>query len=62
MKAYKMREFDMIFKGDAAFVCFIADVEANTPGVRRIECFALRLLYKGRRQVDSDRERYRPSS
>ena len=31
MKSYKMREFDMIFKGDAAFVCFTADVEANTP-------------------------------
>lgn len=30
MKSYKMREFDMIFKGDAAFVCFVADVEANT--------------------------------
>src|SRR5580692_13130272 len=29
MTAYKMREFDMIFKGDAAFV---AEVEANTPG------------------------------
>jgi ketosteroid isomerase-like protein len=32
MKSYKMREFDMIFQGDAAFVCFVADVEANTPG------------------------------
>jgi ketosteroid isomerase-like protein len=31
MKAYKMREFDMIFQGDAAFVAFVADVEANTP-------------------------------
>ena len=31
MKSYTMREFDMIFKGDAAFVCFVADVEANTP-------------------------------
>lgn len=31
MKSYNMREFDMIFKGDAAFVCFVADVEANTP-------------------------------
>ena len=31
MKSYKMREFDMIFKGDAAFVCFVADVEAHTP-------------------------------
>lgn len=31
MKSYKMREFDMIFKGDAAFVCFVADVEALTP-------------------------------
>ncbi|HSV32552.1 MAG TPA: hypothetical protein VLH87_00375, partial [Pyrinomonadaceae bacterium] len=28
MKSYKMREFDMIFKGDAAFVCFVADVES----------------------------------
>src|SRR5258708_32786223 len=27
MKSYKMREFDMIFKGDAACVCFVADVE-----------------------------------
>ena len=31
MTGYKMREFDMIFKGDAAFVCFTADVESNTP-------------------------------
>lgn len=31
MKSYTMREFDMIFKGDAAFVCFVADVVANTP-------------------------------
>jgi ketosteroid isomerase-like protein len=31
MKSYKMREFDMIFKGDAAFVCFISDIESNTP-------------------------------
>jgi len=31
MKAYKFREFDMIFKADAAFVCFVADVDANTP-------------------------------
>lgn len=30
MKSYKFREFDMIFKGDAAFVCFVADVESNT--------------------------------
>jgi ketosteroid isomerase-like protein len=32
MTAYKMREFDMIFKGDAAFVAFVAEAEANTPG------------------------------
>jgi len=32
MKSYKFREFDMIFKGDAAFVCFVADVESNSPG------------------------------
>jgi ketosteroid isomerase-like protein len=31
MKSYKFREFDMIFKGDAAFVCFTADVDSNTP-------------------------------
>ncbi len=31
MKSYKMREFDMIFKGDAAFVCFVAEAESNTP-------------------------------
>ena len=29
MKSYKFRDFDMIFKGDAAFVCFVADVESN---------------------------------
>lgn len=32
MKSYKFREIDMIFKGDAAFVCFVADVESNWPG------------------------------
>src|SRR5919205_3872885 len=31
MKSYKFREFDMIFKGDAAFVCFVSDVESITP-------------------------------
>jgi hypothetical protein len=32
MKAYRMREFDMIFQGnDAAFVAFVADVDSNTP-------------------------------
>jgi ketosteroid isomerase-like protein len=31
MKSYKMRDFDMIFKGDAAFVCFVSDIESNTP-------------------------------
>jgi ketosteroid isomerase-like protein len=32
MKSYKFREFNAIFKGDAAFACFIADVESNWPG------------------------------
>jgi hypothetical protein len=31
MSGYTMREFDMIFHGDAAFVTFVADVEAKTP-------------------------------
>ncbi len=31
MKSYKFREFDVIFKGDAAFVCFITDTELITP-------------------------------
>ena len=31
MKSYTMREFDVIFHGDAAFACFVADVVANTP-------------------------------
>src|SRR5438876_12305699 len=26
MKSYKLREFDMIFKGDAAFVCFVPEI------------------------------------
>ncbi|HXT63578.1 MAG TPA: nuclear transport factor 2 family protein [Pyrinomonadaceae bacterium] len=30
MKSFTFREFDMIFKGDAAFVCFVADVDSNT--------------------------------
>jgi ketosteroid isomerase-like protein len=34
MKSYKFREFDMIFKGDAAFVCFVAEVESNWPGAQ----------------------------
>src|SRR5436190_15166928 len=32
MKSFKFREFDMIFKGDAAFVCFVADTERSWPG------------------------------
>jgi ketosteroid isomerase-like protein len=32
MTGYKMREFDMIFQGDAAFVAFVAEVESKTPG------------------------------
>src|SRR5205085_275342 len=31
MTGYSMREFDMIFQGDAAFVCFVSDVESKTP-------------------------------
>src|SRR5260370_20229962 len=31
MTGYKMREFDMIFQGDAAFVTFVADVDSRTP-------------------------------
>jgi ketosteroid isomerase-like protein len=32
MTGYKMREFDMIFEGDAAFVTFIADIYYRLPG------------------------------
>src|SRR5438093_5367882 len=32
MTSYQMREFDMVFQGDAAFVAFVADVESSTPG------------------------------
>ena len=31
MTGYKMREFNMIFQGDAAFVAFVAEVTAQTP-------------------------------
>jgi ketosteroid isomerase-like protein len=31
MKSYKIREFDMIFKGDAAFACFVPEIESVTP-------------------------------
>src|SRR5262249_15460678 len=31
MTGYKIREFDMMFQGDAAFVAFVADVDSKTP-------------------------------
>src|SRR5581483_7589377 len=31
MTSYQIREFNIIFKGDAAFVAFVAGVQANTP-------------------------------
>src|SRR5438067_3948213 len=31
MKSYRMREFDMIFKGDAAFVCFVPEIDSIAP-------------------------------
>src|SRR2546430_14392452 len=31
MKNYKMREFDMIFKGDAAFLRFVPEIDSITP-------------------------------
>src|SRR5437588_2120855 len=31
MKSYKLREFDMIFKGDAAFVCFVPEIDSIAP-------------------------------
>jgi ketosteroid isomerase-like protein len=31
MTGYKMREFDMIFQGDAAFVTFVADIDYRAP-------------------------------
>ena len=31
MKSYKFREFDMIFKGDAAFVCFVPEIDSIGP-------------------------------
>ena len=62
MTGYKMREFDMIFQGDAAFVAFVADVEAKTPE----RAFPANpadhgLLHQAERRVDSDRFRHRPS-
>ena len=32
LTGYKMREFDMIFEGNAAFVTFIAEIETKGPG------------------------------
>ena len=31
MRSYKFREFDMIFKGDAAFVCFVPEIDSIGP-------------------------------
>jgi len=54
LKSYKFREVDMIFKGDAAFVCFVADVESTGRRGRRIAflqiCdFSLRMTASGSR-------------
>lgn len=36
MSAYKIRDFDILFEGDAAFVTFVTDIEIKTPtGVNR---------------------------
>jgi ketosteroid isomerase-like protein len=35
MTGYKIREFDMIFEGNAAFVAFVADVDSKTPAGTR---------------------------
>ena len=64
MKSYKFREFNMIFKGEAAFVCFVADVESN-PWPRQSaapRAANLRFLHQERRQVDSERQLYRSAS
>jgi ketosteroid isomerase-like protein len=45
MTAYKMREFDMIFQGDAAFVAFVAEVEANTPAGPRTRTLRITDFY-----------------
>lgn len=31
MTSYKIRDFDILFQGDAAFVTFVTDIERNTP-------------------------------
>jgi len=55
MKSYKMREFDMIFKGDAAFVCFVADVESNTPNGPYHRALRISDFYEDKRPVDPKR-------
>ncbi len=56
MKSYRMREFDMIFKGDAAFVCFVADVEsmtANGPYHRALRISDFYTKQNGQRLLDA---------
>jgi len=60
MKSYKMREFDMIFKGDAAFVCFTADIESATPSGTMTRALRITDFYTKQNgqwiQTDSDTE------
>jgi len=62
MKSYKMREFDMIFKGDAAFVCFVADVESVTPNGPFHRAAHLGFLHEAEWPVDPKRQRHRAAS
>src|SRR5260370_11771326 len=45
MTGYKMREFDMIFQGDAAFVAFVAEVESKTSIGQRTRTLRITDLY-----------------
>src|SRR5260370_769556 len=62
MTGYKMREFDMIFQGDAAFVTFVADVESKTPSGPRHRAPRITDLYLPRNgqgvQAGSDTEEH----
>jgi ketosteroid isomerase-like protein len=60
MTGYKMREFDMIFQGDAAFVAFVAEVESKMPVGQRTRTLRITDFYTKRNgawiQTGSDTE------
>ena len=62
MTGYRMREFDIAFQGDAAFVTFVAEVDSKTPTGPGHSVLRIADFYAKRKwSLDSGRLRYRGS-